>query len=117
MARPLPDDLRRLLAVEPRIVDVKQAPYARRAYGSIERLDDPEARIAGHIDRLTQPGGRERHPALVTEEPWWLAEVAPLGNPVLIADEQRVGDFPEASPLGPQWIALRPVEPGEEENG
>jgi hypothetical protein len=111
----LPDDLRRLLAVEPRIVEVKQALYTRRTYGTIERLDDRDARIAAHIDRLTQPGGRARHPTLVSEEPWWLGEVEPLGNPVLIAEELKAGDFPEAAALDPQWVALRPVEPGEEE--
>jgi hypothetical protein len=111
---PLPDDLKHLLAIEPRLIDVRQAPHTITVVPDKERETDPERRLAVLIDRL-QPGGAARHPAVSLEQRWWFGEVVPMGNPVLVGYELRERGFLEADAVNPQFVRLRPVEPGEEE--
>lgn len=112
MNHPLPKDLKRLLAIEPRILDFDQKERTIYTYPGLNSAED---RIAAHIQRLT---GETAPRSLRVTRRFWRGLIEPLGNPVSIAaDLKERYDFSEADAADPTAVWIRPVEVGEEEAG
>src|SRR5947207_2348180 len=114
LADRLPDDIRRLLRLDDRIVGIRVARRGLRVYAMQSR---PESeRPAGWIleamaRELEGKPTLPEHRWAWIEGDYWLADVVPLANAVAIGYELQEQGFPQADAESPSTIRLRSVSP------